>query len=40
MLAASVIYLSRFRLEDRIKIRKELAERLLLKNKIESSEPW
>ncbi len=37
MLAASVIYMSRFRYEDRIKIRKEVAERLLVKHNVESS---
>jgi hypothetical protein len=40
MLAASVTYLGAFKYEQRMKVRKELAERLLLKNNIESSEWW
>jgi hypothetical protein len=40
ILAASVLYMGRFRQEDRIKIRKEVAEKLLLKLNIRASESW
>ena len=40
ILAASILYMGRFRQEDRIKIRKEVAEKLLLKLNIQSSEAW
>ena len=39
-MAASVVYLGPIKLEDRMEIRKELAERLLLKFNIETSECW
>jgi hypothetical protein len=40
ILAASVLYMTRFRQEDRIKIRREVAEKLLLKLNVKSSESW